>query len=53
MVRIVDRRRVTDHRSDLVQLFGLITCGVRRIGQVAQTPRRSCGSALDPRFRVG
>ena len=34
MVRIVDKRRVSDHRSDLVELFGLITCGVRGIGQV-------------------
>ena len=36
MVRIVDRRRVPVHRSDLVQLFGLIACGVRGIGQVAK-----------------
>ena len=31
MVRIVDRRRVTVHRSDR-----LITCGVRGIGQVGR-----------------
>ena len=36
VARIVDRRRVTVHRSDLVELLGLITCGVRGIGQVAK-----------------
>ena len=36
MVRIVNGRRVTVHRSDLVELFGLMTCGVRGIGQVAK-----------------
>ena len=34
MVRIVGGRRVTVYRSDLV--LGLITCEVRRIGQVAR-----------------
>ena len=34
MVRIVGGRRVTVYKSDLV--VGLITCGVRRIGQVAK-----------------
>ena len=37
MVRIVYGRRVTVYRSDLVELFGLITCGVRGIGQVTRT----------------
>ena len=32
MVRIADRRRV----SNLQELFGLMTCGVRRVGQVAR-----------------
>ena len=36
VVRIVDGRRVTVYRSDLVELLGLITCGVRGIGQVAK-----------------
>ena len=36
MVRIVDRRRVTVHRSNLGELFGLTTFGVRGIGQVAK-----------------
>ena len=54
VVRIVDGRRVSVHRSDLVELFGLITCVETGRGQVAkQTPRCSCGSALDPRFWVG
>ena len=36
MVPIVDRRQETMHRSDLVELFGLMTCGVRRIGQTVK-----------------
>ena len=36
MVRIVDGRRVTEYRSGLVELFGLKTCKVRGIGQVAK-----------------
>ena len=36
MVRIVDGRRVTVHRSGLVGLLGLTTCGLRGIGQVAK-----------------
>ena len=36
VVLIVDERRVIVHRSDLVELFGLFTRGVRGIGQVAK-----------------
>ena len=36
VVRIVDGRRVTVYRSGLVELLGLITCGVRGIGQAAK-----------------
>ena len=36
MVWIVDGRRVTVHRSDLVELFGLITCVRTRRGQIAK-----------------
>ena len=37
MVRIVDERRVIIiHGSILAELCGLITCGVRGIGQVAK-----------------
>ena len=36
VVRIVDGRRVTVHRSGLVGLLGLITCGARGISQVAE-----------------
>ena len=52
VVRIVDGRRVSVCRSNLVELLGLLSCGVRGIGQVAKTSHRSCGSALDPRFRI-
>ena len=38
VVRIVDWRRVSIYRSNIVELFGLITSGVRRIGQVAKLP---------------
>ena len=38
MVRIVDGRRVSVCRSSLVELFGLITCGVRGIGEVDKLP---------------
>ena len=36
VVLIDDERRVIVHRSDLVELFGLLTRGVRGIGQVAK-----------------
>ena len=36
VVRIVDGCRVSVCRSDLVELYGLITCGVRGIGQVTK-----------------
>ena len=35
MDRIVDGRHVSVYRIDLVEHLGLITCGVRGIGQVA------------------
>ena len=53
VVRIVDGRRVTVHRSDLVELFVLITCGVCGIGQVAKLLAARAEVRLDPRFRVG
>ena len=53
VVRIVDGRRATVCRSNLVELFGLITCGVRGIGQKAKLPAARAGGALDPRFRIG
>ena len=36
VVRIVDRRRVSVCRSNTVELFGFVTCGVRGIGQGAK-----------------
>ena len=36
MVRIIDGRRVSVHRSDLVELFGLISCVETGRGQVAK-----------------
>ena len=36
VVRIVDGRRVIVHWTDLVELFGIITCGETRLGQVAK-----------------
>ena len=36
VVGMVDGRRVTVHRSGLVELLGLKTCGVRGISQVAK-----------------
>ena len=38
VVQIFNGRRVTVYRSGLVELFGLITCQVRGIGQVARLP---------------
>ena len=49
-VWIVDGRRVIICTEHIVGLFGLITCKVRRLGQVGQTPRHRCRSALAPRF---
>ena len=47
VVRIVDRRRVSICRVNLVELFGLITCGVRGISQVEQFGRESAnGNAV-------
>ena len=43
--------RNTLYRSGLVKLFGLITCGVRRIGQVARLLGARAEVRLDPRFR--
>ena len=39
MVWIVDGRRVTVHRSDLVELSGFITCVEGGLGQIAKLPR--------------
>ena len=36
MVWIVEWRRVTVYRSDLVEMFGLTTCGRTRRGRVAK-----------------
>ena len=52
MVRIVDGRRVNIHGSDLVELFGLITCEEDGRGQVAKL-LVLVRSALDPRFWAG
>ena len=52
LVRIVDERRVIIHGIILVDLFGLITCGVRGVGQVAKL-LVLVRSALDLRFQVG
>ena len=49
VVRIVDERRVIIHGSDLFELVGIITCGVRGIGQVAKL-LVLVRSALDLRF---
>ena len=61
MVRIVDGRRVTVHRSGLVGLLGLITCRVRGIGHIAKNfgaraevrLTRSFGSGRARRRRCG
>ena len=52
VVRIVHERRVIIHGSDLVELFGLITCEEDRLGQAAKLLVLVL-SALDPRFWVG
>ena len=52
MVRIVDERRVIVHRSNLVELVGLLTCGRKELGQVARL-LFLVRSALDLRFWVG
>ena len=52
MVRIVDGRRVNIHGSDLVELFGLITCEEDGRGQVDKL-LVLVRSALDPRFWAG
>ena len=52
-VWIVNEHRVIVHRSDLAGVLGLITCGVRGIGQIAKLLGASCGSTLHPRFWVG
>ena len=49
VVRIVDERRVTIHRSSLVKLPGLITCGEGGLGQEAKL-LVLVRSALDLRF---
>ena len=50
MVWIVDRRRVSICRSNLVELLGLITCGVRGIGQVARLSGARAGVRLTRAF---
>ena len=49
MVRIVDEHRVIIHGSDLVELFGLITCVEGGLDQVAKQ-LVLVRSALDLRF---
>ena len=44
-VWIVNEHRFAVHRSDLVDLVGLITCVETRFGPRSQTPRCSCGVA--------
>ena len=52
VVRIVDGHRVTVYESGLVEPFELVTCGVRRIGQVAKLLRtRAFGSGTARRRR--
>ena len=53
MVRVVDGRRVTVYRSGLAKLFGLITCGVHRIGQVAKLLGARAEVRLTPAFGSG
>ena len=49
----VNGRRVTVHRSDLVELLGLITCQVRGIGQVAKLPGARAEMRLTRAFGPG
>ena len=58
VVRIVDiGRRVSVCRSNLLELFGLVTCGVRGIGQVATNSpplvRKCAWPALPDRVKSG
>ena len=53
VVRVVDGRRVTVYRNDLVELFGLITCGVRGIGKVARLLGARAGVRLTRAFGSG
>ena len=53
VVRIVDWRRVSVCRSDLVEVFGLITCGVRGIGLVAKLPAARAEVRLTCAFGSG
>ena len=46
-------RRVSVRRSNLVELFGLITCGVRGIGQVANLPAARAEVRLTRAFGSG
>ena len=53
MVRIVNGRRVTVHRSGFVGLLGLITCGMRGISQVAKLLRARAEVRLTHAFGSG
>ena len=53
VVRIVDRRRVSVCGSNLVELLGLMTCGVRGIGQVAKLPAARAEVRLTGAFASG
>ena len=52
VVRIVDEGRVIIHRSNLVELLGIVTCEENEHGQVAKL-LILVPSALDLRFEVG
>ena len=53
MVLIVDEHRVIVHRSDLVELVGLITCVETRCGQAAKLLGARAEWCVSCAFRTG